>query len=168
MEINILNEIAKIHNPFLDKIMTKMSMLGSGGIFFIIIALILLLNKKTIKIGLTMSLALVLCAIVGNGILKPYFSRIRPYMKEMIPIIINPPSGYSFPSGHTYSAFAAATVINIYNKKWGILFYIFAVLMGFSRMYLYVHYPTDVLAGMILGILIGIISKKIIDKTVKV
>ncbi|MBP2024522.1 phosphatase PAP2 family protein [Peptoniphilus stercorisuis] len=168
MEINILNEIAKIHNPFLDKIMSIMSALGSGGIVFIIISVIFLLNKKTRKLGLTISLSLMLCAIIGNGILKPYFSRIRPYIEHSVPIIVNPPSGYSFPSGHTYSAFAAATAVYLNNKKWGVVFFIFAFIMGFSRMYLYVHYPTDVLAGIVLGIIIGIISNKIIEKTVKV
>lgn len=166
-EINLLNEITKLHNPVLDKIMSAMSFLGSGGMIFIILATFFILRKKDRKLGLTIAVSLLLCGIIGNGILKPLVGRIRPFMAQDFPIIINPPSGASFPSGHTYSAFAAATSVYFYKKKLGIFLFFFTVLMGFSRLYLYVHYPTDVIAGAILGIVIGIVSKKIIDKTVK-
>lgn len=167
-EINILKELSKIHNPILDKIMTLMSYLGSGGIIFIIIGIFFILREKDRKLGFTIALSLLLCGALGNGVLKPLVGRVRPFIALDIPIIINPPSGASFPSGHTYSAFATAMSVYLYKKDLGKFLFLFAILMGFSRMYLYVHYPTDVLAGAVLGIIIGIISKKLIDKTVRV
>lgn len=167
-EINLLNNLGKIHNPFLDKIMQAMSFLGSGGLIFILIGTFLLMRKEDRKLGFTIAFSLLLCGIIGNGILKPLIARTRPYIAYNIPIIVKPPTGYSFPSGHTYSAFAAAIAVYKYKKNFGIFLFLFAILMGFSRMYLFVHYPTDVLAGAVLGIVIGNLSYNIIDKVIKV
>jgi undecaprenyl-diphosphatase len=70
----------------------------------------------------------------------------------LIPLLIEAPTDYSFPSGHTIASFEAATVLLIRHKKWGIMAMVLAVLIAFSRLYLYVHYPTDVLSSIVLGI----------------
>lgn len=143
--------------PFISK-------LGNGGLIFIIIAIILVLNKKTRKIGLTVALSLILGLIFGNLIMKPMFARIRPYdINTNIILLVERLKDYSFPSGHTLAAFEFATSIFLYNKKFGTFALIFAFIMAFSRLYLYVHFPTDVLGGLVLGVIFAFISYKIIN-----
>ena len=115
-----------------------------------------------------MAIALSLGFIFGNLLLKPLVGRIRPYdITPNINMLVNALSDYSFPSGHTLSSFAVATVILCFNKKIGIFAMIIATLIGFSRLYLYVHFPTDVLCGAILGILFGKLSYKFISTKYK-
>ena len=98
---------------------------------------------------------LVLC----NVVLKKMIARQRPcWLNETVQLLVNNPKDYSFPSGHTMASFAVAPIIYRANKKWGIAAYILAGLIGFSRMYLYVHYPSDVLGGMLIGCLCGVVS----------
>ena len=114
-----------------------------------------------------MCIGLILCLIIGNGILKPLIARTRPYDLEINSnkqIQIEKPNDYSFPSGHTLAAFTSAVIILLYNKKIGIFALILATLMAFSRLYFYVHFPTDVLGGIILGILFAFISKWIVKR----
>ena len=152
MEFEILYAINNLHNPILDKIMIAITSLGNAGIVWIVIAIGLLLSKKTRKCGILMSISLLLGLIIGNVVLKNIIARDRPcWIDENIKLLIPIPQDFSFPSGHTLASFEAAVMIYLHNKKWGILSFALAVLIAFSRMYLFVHFPTDVLAGMILG-----------------
>lgn len=151
-----------MRSEFLDGIMTWISKLGNGGILWISIGIMLLLlsikkGKNLRKWGLLLLISLGLTAILGNLILKPFIGRIRPYEQLAFPIIINQLNDFSFPSGHTSAAFAAAWICYAMNKKWGILMLVFAVVMAFSRLYLGVHYPTDLLAGAVLGTIVSFI-----------
>lgn len=154
---------------FLDAVMPVITFLGNGGIFWIAAALLLLLRKKHRKVGIQMALALLMGLLVCNLCMKPLFARIRPFdyqlahYGQVIELLIAAPTDWSFPSGHTIASFEAAVVLLRYNKKWGIPALILACLIAFSRLYLYVHYPTDVLCSMILGMLIGIISSIAVD-----
>ena len=105
-------------------------------------------------------IALLLCAIVGNLTLKPLVARIRPFnSKPLIDgLLIKEPLDYSFPSGHTMCSFAPAVVLYYMNKKAGICAVILSTLIGFSRLYLYVHYPSDVASGAVIGIILGTLS----------
>ena len=165
-------------NDVMDALMVFITTLGDGGILWIAIAVVLLFFKKTRKCGIAMGIALVLGLIFGNGIIKNVVGRIRPFQYvlehsgEVINLLIEKPGEYSFPSGHTQSSFAAATVIFINNKKWGIPALIMAALIGFSRLYVFVHYPTDILVGAFFGVvwaisavwIVKIISEKIAAK----
>lgn len=155
--------------PLLDAVMPFVSALGNGGIIWIILAVILLLTKKHRKAGVQMVTALLTGLIVCNLIMKPLFARIRPfdyqleYFGRVIGLLIDTPGDYSFPSGHTIASFEAATVLLVYRKKWGIPALALACLIAFSRLYLYVHYPTDVLCSVVLGIGIGLLACKLVE-----
>lgn len=168
IEFDILNFIQQnMKNDILTPILKAISYMGNAGIIWIIIALLFILIKKYRKIGITMCIGLVLCLIIGNGILKPLIARTRPYDLEInsnILIQIEKPNDYSFPSGHTLAAFTSAVIILLYNKRLGIFAIILASLMAFSRLYFYVHFPTDVLGGIILGIAFALISKWIVKR----
>jgi len=161
---------ANLKNGFLDVIMPIITMFGDGGIFWIACAVILLCIPKTRKTGLGMGLALVMGLIVCNITLKPLVQRIRPYdfqqeyFQVTIQLLTERMHDFSFPSGHTIASFEAATVLLINNKKLGIPAMILAVLIAFSRLYLYVHYPTDVIFSIFAGILFAFIGNWLAGK----
>ena len=153
-ELGILDFIAEhFRCAFLDFLMPKVTLLGDAGIFWIALALILLIPKKTRQTGLMMGVALLIGLLVCNIALKPLVARVRPYdVKGIAPYLCAVQKDFSFPSGHTAASFEGAVVILLQNKKWGIPACVLAALIAFSRMYLYVHYPTDILAGLVIGI----------------
>ena len=149
-------------NPVLNVVMPIITTLGNGGAIWIAIAILLLINKKYRKYGVLLSISLLLCLLVGNIFLKPTVARIRPFdLNDTIKILIEKPMDYSFPSGHTMSSFAAATILFYMNKKIGSFAYILASRIAFSRLYLYVHFPSDVLTGLIVGVLLSSIVIKV-------
>ncbi len=152
MDFKILYFIDKLHNPILDKIMIFLTNLGDAGIFWIVLAVILLMRKKTRKCGIFMLISMGIGLIVGNGILKNVIARNRPcWIDTKVHLLIPNPKDFSFPSGHTLASFEAAIMIFLFNKKYGVLAIILALCIAFSRMYLFVHFPTDILGGAILG-----------------
>ena len=110
-----------------------------------------------------MAISLILCLLIGNLTLKPLVARIRPCdVNTQVHLLIPRPHDFSFPSGHTMSSFASATVILHEHKKIsGILSMVIAFFISFSRLYLYVHYPSDVLAGALIGLAIAVFSVRI-------
>lgn len=153
MELQFLYWLQELHNPIPDRIMIFITSLGNGGIFWICLGVILAFIPKTRKCGISMLLAMALTFVLGNLILKNVVARPRPFTVATDVVLKIPrPGEYSFPSGHTMNSFAAATTIFLYYRKAGIGALILASLIAFSRMYLFVHYPTDILAGMLLGI----------------
>ena len=170
-DLPILDWIAaNLWCPFLDAVMPVITLLGDAGIFWIAIAVVLLFFPKTRKIGLGMGAALIMGLLICNCMLKPLTARIRPYDYQLehfgisIKLLIEAQHDFSFPSGHTIASFEACTALMIRNKKLGIPATILAILIAFSRMYLYVHYPTDVIASVILGIGFGFIGCWLVDK----
>lgn len=135
----------------LDFLMPKITMLGELGIIWIILSLILIINKKYRKYGILMLVGMTAGVIIGNLILKNIVTRFRPCWIENIPLLISNPSDYSFPSGHTLSSVIGAFMLTAANRKFGYFAIPLAALIAFSRLYLYVHFPTDVLASVILG-----------------
>ena len=157
-EFKVLEFLQGISFDFLDKIMIFVSGLCNNGYIWIFLTLILLISKRYRKIGITCAIALIIMQISGNMIFKPLIDRPRPYEIRNIELLIPKPEGSSFPSGHSFSSFATATAILMWNRKMGIGAYILAILVAFSRMYLYVHFPTDILGALILGIIDGVLS----------
>lgn len=164
-EFTLLDWIRQnLRSDFLDTVMPVITSLGHLGLFWIILTLLLFIPRRTRKYAHIAAIGLLLGLIVGNGILKPLIARIRPYDIRPAALLIQAPTDYSFPSGHTQASFSAALPIFMWKKRVGIFALILALLIAFSRMYLYVHYPTDVLAGMLLGILYAVIGLLIANR----
>lgn len=136
----------------LTPFMRFFSLIGEVGAIWVIIGLILCLYPRTRMGGFYMLLSLVLGFMLNNIIIKNVFQRPRPYVTHPeIISLMGEVSEWSFPSGHTCSSFACATALAISFGKKGALAYILAVLIAFSRLYIGVHYPSDILGGMIVG-----------------
>lgn len=155
-DLSVLNFISEnLRCPFLDTFFSLVTKFGDGGIFWIAVTIFLLIIPKQRKTGLMMAVAMILGFIIGNGILKNAVARIRPYDLVETEIILKRLSDFSFPSGHTLVCFEAATVLTLRKSRLCIPAVIIAVFVAFSRLYLFVHYPTDVIVGAVLGILFG-------------
>ena len=154
-----------VRNPMLDSLMKFITALGNGGMIWIGATILLLIPKKTRKIGMMSAVALLGSLIINNNIIKNIVQRPRPFVTFTdLQIIIPTPSEYSFPSGHTSSSFAAAAVFYRHlPKKLGLPSVILAGLIGFSRLYVGVHYPTDVIAGVIMGILLSYLAEFLVN-----
>lgn len=142
---------------FLTPVMQGITTLGDGGVFWIILSVLLLLFKKTRKVGICCALGLIFDLLVVNIAVKPLVARIRPYevIKE-ITILTHQPGDHSFPSGHSAGSFACAwAFFRAYKKKWGVPALVLASLIAISRLYVGVHYPTDVIGGIVIGIIVG-------------
>ena len=160
-DLPILDWIAaNLRCAFLDTVMPIITLLGDAGIFWIAVSVLLLLIPKTRRAGLAMGIALLMGLVVCNLTLKPLCARIRPYdfYGQAMQLLVATPHDFSFPSGHTIASFEAATALALHNKKLGIPALILAGLIAFSRLYLYVHYPTDVIVSIFLGIAFAFIS----------
>ena len=165
-EFHILNGLQTIHTPFLDTFMKSITKLGDAGIVWIILTIILLLIPKTRKAGVYMALALIVDLILCNAILKPIVARTRPYnVNKTVKLLVPPLKDYSFPSGHTAASFASVSALYFAGrKKMAAGALVLSIFIAFSRLYLYVHYPTDVLGGLIIGLLCGWIADWILKK----
>lgn len=212
-DLSVFNAVFSIHNEVLSTVMKAITFLGEDGILWIALTVILLLFKKTRKIGIAMAGALIVMEVLNNEVLKPIISRVRPFYtfnlealmadqavfeekgkmemfnkilekvtehiekypelaakwasEYQFPGLVDTLQSWSFPSGHTSSAFAAATAIFANNKKWGTAALVFAAVMGFTRIYLGVHFCTDVLVGAVVGIIYGVIGYFVASAIIK-
>ena len=144
-----------LRGPVLTPIMTFITHLGDSGILWILVALALMIPRKTRRVGVTCAISMVIGLIVTNLIIKNWAARIRPYefFNDLV-LLIEKQHDFSFPSGHSTNSFACAWVIFcMVPKKYGVPALILAILIALSRLYVGVHYPTDVLAGVVIGIL---------------
>ena len=157
-----------IRNEFLDAVMPAITSLGNGGIIWIAIALIFITIKKYRPAGFAILAALLMHLLICNIMLKPLIARIRPCdINTAVELLIPRPKDYSFPSGHTAASFAASTVILYTDKRMGVVAVIMAAAIAFSRLYLYVHYPSDVLAGAVIGVAFGVLSRYFVNNAIK-
>ena len=146
-----------MHNGFLDWIMPIFTSLGNFGLIWFVIAVILLFYKDYRKYGLMIIASLILCGLIGNVGLKNIVGRLRPCdVNTSIKLLIARPTDFSFPSGHAMTSFAPAVVLMFMNKKIGSAALVLASIIAFSRLYLYVHYPSDVIAGALIGSMLAL------------
>ena len=171
-ELAILDAIQTIHTPWLDPLVATYTSTSDFGQLWILLGLVLLCIRKTRKLGATVLVALALGALVTDVLIKPLLMRPRPCDVNPDVIMLVPrPHGSSFPSGHTTAAFAAFGAL-LFSRlpqfpekapaPLVVAVGIAAVVMAFTRLYCYVHYPTDVLAGMVVGLAAGFAAAKIV------
>lgn len=142
--------------PALDFLMPKITSLGNGGVVWILATGMLLVTKKYRKYGALLLAGLAFGVLIGNVTLKPLIARPRPYwVDESVRLLIANPTDYSFPSGHTLSSVIGATILTKADRRFGVAAIPLAALIAFSRLYLYVHYPTDIIGAAVLGVAIG-------------
>lgn len=146
-------------NEDISRIMIVFSLLGNLAFIWLVISIYLSISEKNKDIFIATAISLVLVLIIVDIILKETIDRERPFeIIKGIELFIKKPSTASFPSGHTASSFAAALVISKFKKKITAYLFVLALLISLSRLYLFLHYPSDVLVGMILGLVFGCIS----------
>ena len=157
-----------LRTPFLTPIMVFFSKLGNAGLIWIFTGLLLLISKRTRRGGFDLLICLFAAYIVNDLVIKLLVARSRPYdIIEGLNILVSPLSSYSFPSGHTNISFASALAMTLAFGRKGALAYIPAVLIAVSRCYVGVHYPSDVLAGIIVGTTVALAVYFLSQKYVK-
>lgn len=166
IDFQILDWIqANLRCPFFDFLMPKLSFLGEFGLVWLVISVIMLFFRKTRRTGVLMLISTAVVFCLGELLIKNQVCRVRPCnVRPYIDIPVKRPTSYSFPSGHSSSAFACATSILLQHKVLGIFAMILAFLIAFSRLYNYVHFPSDVLCGALLGALFAVIAYFIAKK----
>lgn len=167
-ELHLLDLIQQnLRCGFLDAVMPYVTFCGNMGIIWFAAALVLSVYPKYRRCSITMLVGLVNGVVIGNLLLKNIVRRDRPcWINENADMLIRIPKDYSFPSGHTMCCFAAAAVLCYYDKRLGIPAFLVAGLIAFSRMYLYVHFPTDILGGVIVGLGAAAVTVYIMEKFV--
>ncbi|MCM1542595.1 MAG: phosphatase PAP2 family protein [Blautia sp.] len=157
MEIQILDWIQGLRGPAGDVFWPMVTRLGNRGNVWILLAAVLLVIPKTRKSGAVLAVALCVELLLCNVILKPMIARTRPFdVNTTVRLLVPGPGDFSFPSGHTAASFAAVAALFFAGEKklWKPAL-VLASLIAFSRLYLYVHYPTDILGGMAVGVIVG-------------
>lgn len=160
LDFSILDWIlANLRCDFLDYLMPLVTLYAEHGILLIGIGVVLLIFRSHRVCGAAVLSGLTGGLLIGNLFLKNLIARARPcWINTDVSMLVSVPTDYSFPSGHTLHCFIVATVLMYYDKRLGVPALVMAVLVGFSRLYLYVHFPTDVIAGAAIGIGIGILT----------
>lgn len=156
-EMRILDWIQTLRTPAGDRFWSLLTGMGDKGIIWILLAAVLLIIPKTRRGGIILSAALCVDLVLCNLLLKNVFARIRPYeLNDSIRLLIRKPRDFSFPSGHTAAAFTAVSALYLgrVERLWKPVLFL-ALLLAFSRLYLYVHYPTDILGGILVGLAAG-------------
>lgn len=155
-EFELLDWLQGIHGPWLDQAMVFVTSLADHGRLWICLGLVFLCFSRTRRLGLAVLLSIGLGFVTGNLLLKNLFARSRPcWIQSQVPLLVRVPRDYSFPSGHTLVSFEGAVCIWNSHKRWGTAALVLAALIACSRMYLFVHFPTDILGGAVLGIVNG-------------
>lgn len=148
--------------PALNFLMPKITLLGNGGMIWLLASGVLICTKKYRRQGILLLCGLAAGVLVGNVFLKNFVARPRPcWLDSSVRLLIANPTDYSFPSGHTLSSVIGATILTKTDRRFGYAAIPLAALIAFSRLYLYVHFPSDVLAAAVLGVLIGKVSDRV-------
>lgn len=150
----------------LDPIMKLLSTLGNGGAFWIVVTVLLLCFRRTRRVGVCCAAALLIDFLAVNCAIKPLVARVRPYVQiPELSILVAPEREFSFPSGHSASAFACAwALFRTSPRRYGSPALILAALIALSRLYVGVHYPTDVAAGALIGIALAEVALRLVSR----
>lgn len=156
VDVEVLEWMQSVSSPALDSVMVGITLTATHAALWFILAFLMTCSGRYRRVGVAIVVAVVVSYIVVDLVIKPIVGRERPFEVMGIEPIVSAPNSYSFPSGHTASSFAAATVIAVYARKAGALALAYAGLVGISRMYLLMHWPTDVVAGAAVGVAVAL------------
>jgi undecaprenyl-diphosphatase len=157
-EFDWLYALQGIHNPFLDAVMTVLSNIGNAGIFWILLGVVFLIPKRYRRTGVQMLLSIAVTFVLGNLIIKNIAMRARPcQIDTTVALLVHMPLDYSFPSGHAMNGFTASVALLRNDRRLGIPAVVLAALIAFSRLYNFVHFPTDVLFGAAFGTVVALL-----------
>ena len=156
IEFQILYTLQELRTPLVDGLMVFITSLGDHGWFWILMGVLLFSFPRTRILGGCMLISIAAGFLLGNVMLKNIAARQRPcWLDPSVELLVAVPKDFSFPSGHSLVSFEGAVCIFLFNRKWGIPALMLAVLTAFSRLYLFVHFPTDVLVGIVMGTVIA-------------
>ena len=153
----------------LTPLMRAITTLGNGGAFWIALTVLLLIFRRTRRIGVYCAASMLLTLLVVNLCIKPLAARTRPYeLIQGLEILVSRPRDYSFPSGHSANSLSCAwTLFRLAPKKYGVPALVLAVLIALSRLYVGVHFPTDVLAGAAIGVLLSELTLRALRRALR-
>ena len=151
-------------SPWMDAPMELIALISSHAACWVLIAALLVLSKGSRRTGASVLLALVLVLLIVDVLIKPLVGRERPFEVCDFPLLIEAPTSFSFPSGHSAYSFAAATCMMLRDRRLGSAALVLAAVIAYSRLYLFVHWPTDVLAGAAIGVLLGALAFRFVDR----
>lgn len=157
-----------LRNSFMDFVMPLFSNLQDGGLIWISIAVVMLFFKRTRYCGIAVLLAMGIDTLITEYGIKNVVCRVRPCnLVDDVNMLVKKPTSYSFPSNHSASAFAGAVAVmlTIKKKAWTIPAFVFSGIIAFSRMYVFVHFPSDVFAGILLGSTVAVLVCYLMKKT---
>lgn len=157
-ELDVLQWFDSVHGPVLDSLMLGITYSGTSGLIWFALGFLMTCSPRWRRCGVSVIVAVAVAHIVVDLVMKPAFCRDRPFSVEDFELLVPAPADWSFPSGHTAYAFAGATAVLIHDRRWGCVAIVYAVLMGVSRMYLCVHWPTDVIAGALIGTAVAFLA----------
>lgn len=153
----IIYAVQRLRNPKLDMFFRVFTHIAEYGIMWMAVTVLCFLFRPTRTLSIAFAIALAMCSVIGELILKPLIGRKRPFLDDpSVNVVVHKPRDYSHPSGHSTSCFSCATVLFFFDWRIGIVALIFALAIGFSRIYLFVHYPLDVICGALWGVAFGI------------
>lgn len=157
-------------NPVLTPIMKVITTLGNDGLVWILFTLLLLAIPRTRRVGCMLTAALLGTLLINNIVLKNLVARTRPYeVVEGLTYLVKKPSDFSFPSGHAGCAFSAACIMfRRLPKRYGVPALVLAVFISLSRLYVGVHYPSDVLFGVVSGIAVSCAAEAVVESLWKI
>lgn len=156
-ELGVLYWMQGIYNPALDSVMIGVTYSATSAVLWFVLAFLMTCTWRYRRVGVAVIVSVIFAYVLVDLIIKPSVDRPRPFDVGDLHLMIAPPGTSSFPSGHTASSFAAATAILIYCRRAGLLAMAYAALVGLSRIYLCVHWPTDVVAGAVIGVAASIL-----------
>lgn len=165
-ELDLLQWIHTLSSPSMDSLMLGVTYAATHAAVWLILAALMMCVKKYRKTGMAVIVSVAVAYIICDIVLKNLVSRDRPCDLAGFDLLVSVPETYSFPSGHTMSSFAAATAIYFFHRREGAIAMVFAALVGFSRLYLFVHWPTDVIAGAVLGIVVAYVVVIFMDRRI--
>lgn len=165
-EMGVLEWIQGISSPGMDTAMLCVTYSATSAVLWLVLAFLLTCSRRYRKMGVAVIVSVLVAYVVVDVVMKPLIDRPRPFEFADVALLVDAPTTSSFPSGHTASSFAAATAILVYDRRAGAVAVLYAALVGFSRLYLFVHWPTDVLAGAAVGIAVALLAIRFMDRWV--